>query len=155
MNTSSLSVMDQIGSLQILNFSSDFGADFSALPVYNYNSTVGLLASNLVVISSITTLTNVQAFTDWQTGANSPFTSSQQSNANFIAPAATPFNDGVSNLLKYVCDINPSAPMTGATVANLPVVGTTTISTTKYLTLTYHQRNSLVGVNVNVETSPT
>jgi hypothetical protein len=44
--------------------------------------------------------------------------------------------------------------MNAAARANLPTVGTTTISGSKYMTLTYHQHNALVGVTVNVQTSP-
>jgi len=156
-NTSSLSVMDQIGNLPIYN--ADSADNNSATPLSSnqaieLNSIIYPAQSDYVVVNSITTLTGVQIFSNWQTGANSPFTSTQQSNPNFIAPAATPFNDGVPNLLKYVFDINPSVPMTGAALARLPVEGSATISGTQYLTLTYHQHNALVGVNVNVETSP-
>lgn len=181
MNTSSLSVMDAISNVPVFLPPDDnpfitpaeYAADpnapnnnppgpspddfaFGRVPLVNY--VLGsdadpnpVFASNLIVISSITTLSAPQTFTTWQT-AN--FTTSQQSMPSFIAAAATPFNDGIPTLLKFVCDINPSVPMTGANRVNLPILGTTTISGTQYVTLTYHQRNELVGVNVNVETSP-
>jgi len=166
MNASSLSLMDQISSVTPsdqsaffnalfgLSATNAFGVDyFSEIPLVNYTSPDDPGLQNIIVVTSITTLT-VQTLADWQTGANSPFTSTQQSNPAFIAPAATPFNDGVPNLLKYVCDINPSVPMTGAAIARLPVEGSTTISGSQYMTLTYHQHNALIGVNVNVQTSP-
>jgi hypothetical protein len=161
MNASGLSVMDQIGSLPFYDASSYFtqlfgaaiGGNFGDLPLINYNSTTGLVTQNFVIIYSITPLT-VQAFSDWQTGPTSKFTPQQQTMPAFIAPTATPWNDGVPNLLKYLCNINPSAPMSAADRAKLPTAGKTTISGTKYLTLTYHQNTALEGATVNVQTSP-
>lgn len=150
-NTSSLSVMDQINNLQVFAFNSPF----DSLPLINYttanfNASVSPPIADFVTINSITPLT-VQNFTAWQTAK---FTAPQQAQPTFIAPASIPLNDGVPNLLKYVFDINPSVPMTSAGRGNLPVVGTTTISGTKYLTVTYHQYTKLAGVTVNVQTSP-
>jgi cyclophilin family peptidyl-prolyl cis-trans isomerase len=176
MNTSSLSVMDEISSVPVFLPPNDnpfitpaaYEADtnpggpspddfaFGRIPLLNY--TLGndanpnpVLSTNLVIVSSVTVLTNVQNFTAWQTAK---FTNLQQQTPTFIAATATPFNDGVPNLLKYVFDINPSVPLTVTERANLPALGTTTISGTKYLTLTFHQHNALVGVTVNVQTSP-
>ena len=150
-NTSSLSVMDQINNVQVFAFNSPF----DSLPLLNYttadfNASAQVPNADFITINSITMLT-VQNFTAWQTAK---FTNQQQQAPTFIAATATPFNDGVPNLLKYVFDINPSVPMTSAGRANLPALGTTTISGTKYLTLTFHQHNALVGVTVNVQTSP-
>ncbi len=44
--------------------------------------------------------------------------------------------------------------MTAAVRIKLPTIGKTTISGTQLLTLTYHQHDALLGVTVNVETSP-
>jgi len=163
-DTSSLSVMDQIGSTQGAVQPSDqstffadlinppnagFGANFSSMPLFNYNSSQGLLLSNLILVNSITTLT-VQTLASWQTGPNAKFTSQQQINPNFIAAGATPWNDKVPNLLKYVCDIDPSKPMTAAARANLPTAGTLSGGV---LTLTYHQNSAMIGTTVNVQTS--
>jgi len=63
---------------------------------------------------------------------------------------AMSLGDGVSNLLKYVCDIDPSQPMTATERERLPVVVIT--GTTE--TLTFHEYSLLTGVNVEVETSP-
>jgi hypothetical protein len=68
--------------------------------------------------------------------------------------SATPWNDGISNLLKYVFDIDPSVPMTAADRAALPTPGATTIGETNYLTLTYREYAGLTGVAVDVQTSP-
>jgi len=70
--------------------------------------------------------------------------------------AATPQNDGVPNLLKYLYDINPSAPMSATDRTALPVVDIDTITHpgTEYLTLTYRQYALETGITVNVQTSP-
>jgi cyclophilin family peptidyl-prolyl cis-trans isomerase len=149
-NTSSLSVMDQINNVSVF----DFGAPFDSLPLFNYTTAEFQAGTNptvndFVFVNSITPLT-VQNFPAWQTAK---FTVSQQGMPAFIAPTATPWNDGVSNLLKYLCDINPSVPMTSADRAKLPTVGRVTNNGTNYVTLTYHQNTALVSVTVNVQTS--
>ena len=84
-----------------------------------------------------------QTFTGWETakGISSPAT-------------ATPQNDGVSNLFKYLYDINPSVPMSAADRAALPVTDVTTSGGKSYLTLTYRQNPLVTGITVNVQTSP-
>ena len=70
-------------------------------------------------------------------------TYSQWASLNNYAGAAlaTPKNDGVPNLLKYVYNIQPGQPMTAADRANLPQsnIDTTTTPGTTYVTLTYRQ----------------
>jgi peptidyl-prolyl cis-trans isomerase A (cyclophilin A) len=156
-NTSSLSVMDQIGNLPEYNVdvASNGSGGLETTPLTSnqgvaLNGTIYAALTDYVTVYSITPLT-VQTFADWQT---TKFTMAQQAMPAFIAPAATPLHDGVTNLLKYVCDINPSGPMTAASRAKLPTVGKTTIAGTPYMTLTYHQHNALLGVTVNVQTSP-
>jgi cyclophilin family peptidyl-prolyl cis-trans isomerase len=152
MNTSSLSVMDQIAAVPTFtDGGANDGGALTEIPLFNYNTSNNIVVGNYVTVTSITVLTSVQNFTAWQTAK---FTNLQQQAPTFIAATATPFNDGVPNLLKYVFDINPSVPLTVTARANLPALGTTTISGTKYLTLTFHQHNALVGVTVNVQTSP-
>jgi subtilisin family serine protease/sugar lactone lactonase YvrE len=72
-------------------------------------------------------------------------------------PTATPRNDGVPNLLKYVFNINPNQSMSASDRAGLPVVGTDTTAQpgTQFLTLTYRQNPALTGTttSVKVETS--
>ena len=71
------------------------------------------------------------------------------------SPTATPENDGVPNLLKYLFDINPSSPMTASDHAALPTVeiDTTTNPQTPYLALVYRQYASETGIEVNLQTS--
>jgi hypothetical protein len=69
-------------------------------------------------------------------------------------PTATPEGDGVSNVLKYLYNINPTRPMTVADRAALPVFGTTTTGGNPFLTLTYAQYPSEFGITINVQTSP-
>lgn len=73
---------------------------------------------------------------------------------DFTAPGGTPQNDGISNVLKYLCDINPASAMSATDRAALPVVGLVTVSGTPYLTLTYRQNKSLTGLTISVQTSP-
>jgi hypothetical protein len=70
-------------------------------------------------------------------------------------PQDTPLHDGMSNLLKYLFDINPTQPMSATDRAMLPAIAldATTSPGTPYLTLTYRQ-NSSAGAIVNVQTSP-
>ena len=68
-------------------------------------------------------------------------------------PAATPENDGVPNLLKYLFDINPNEVMSVADRAALPTVGMTTTGGTPCITLTYREYAGMTGVTVNVQTS--
>jgi hypothetical protein len=70
------------------------------------------------------------------------------------SPSATPENDGISNLLKYLYDIDPSKPISGQELAALSAFGISDIGGTTYLTLTYRQYAMLTGVTVNVQTSP-
>jgi len=147
-NTSGLSVMDQISNVPIFAFNSPF----NEIPLLDYtqaefNAGTQPTASDFVMVNSITPLT-VQPLSTWQS------TNFPGQPASVSGPTATPSNDGVPNLLKYLCDINPTAPISAADRAKLPTVGTTTIGTTRYMTLTYHQSNALVGVTVNVQTSP-
>jgi sugar lactone lactonase YvrE len=84
-------------------------------------------------------------FSNWESGFPNPITSD---------PTATPLNDGVTNLLKYVCDINPGVIMSTGDRANLPAEGMVTTGTTTYLTLTYQEFAGLTGTTVNLQTSP-
>jgi cyclophilin family peptidyl-prolyl cis-trans isomerase len=149
-DSASLAIMDKIAGETVYDASSLFGSDFTNLPLINYDSTVGLEVQNFVTINSITRST-VQNLSAWQT-ANFP-----GQPATVSGPAAMPKNDGVPNLLKYLCDINPKVPMSAADHAKLPTGGTTSITasgvTTQYVTLTYHQYALKTGITVSVQTS--
>ena len=68
---------------------------------------------------------------------------------------ATPLNDGVPNLQKFLYDIDPTAPMSQTDRAGLPTVGVDAATSpgTTYLTLTYRQYAYETGVTINVQTS--
>lgn len=74
--------------------------------------------------------------------------------SNISGPAATPRNDGVSNLLKYLCDINPTTTMSTSDRAALPAVGVASNGATNYLTVTYRMNPSASGITILVQTSP-
>jgi hypothetical protein len=69
-------------------------------------------------------------------------------------PSATPENDGVSDLMKYLCDINPTVPLTPAARAALPTLGDATVNGVDYVTLTYRQYQNETGITVTLESSP-
>jgi hypothetical protein len=85
----------------------------------------------------------LMTFSQWETSYNIS-----------SGPTATPENDGVPNLLKYLYDINPTVPMTETDRAALPTLGMTTTFGIANLTLTYRQYASQTGINVQVQTSP-
>jgi lysophospholipase L1-like esterase len=87
------------------------------------------------------------SYADW---SNKYFASNPANGAE----TAMPMNDGVSNLLKYLFDINPAAPMSASDLAALPSMGMTTLSGSSYLTLSYRQNPSETGLTVNVQISP-
>ncbi len=64
-----------------------------------------------------------------------------------------PQGDGVPNLLKYVFNINPSAPMSARDRAGLPTVGSISSGGNTVLTLTYRQYALQTGTAVTVQTS--
>jgi hypothetical protein len=68
---------------------------------------------------------------------------------------ATPENDGVPNLLKYLYDINPTTTMSATDRAALPVLGIEPTATpdTSYLTVTYRQNALATGITVNLQAS--
>jgi hypothetical protein len=77
----------------------------------------------------------------------------QYPNLTDLQPGDSPQKDGVANTLKYLFDIDPSQPMTQADRAALPVLGTTVINGTTYLTLSYREYALETGITVNVQTS--
>ena len=79
------------------------------------------------------------------------FNSTQLGSPTVSGSTAMPQGDGVINLLKYLCNIDPSRPMTAADRAALPVQGTTADG--KYMTLTYRQYVNTTGVTVTLQGS--
>jgi uncharacterized repeat protein (TIGR03803 family) len=88
------------------------------------------------------TYTLTQTFGQWMTAMS-------------VTGSATdsPRNDGVPNLLKYLCDIDPTSSISAADRAALPTIGMTTSGGTDYVTLTYRQAAAASGVNVILQTS--
>jgi len=152
-NASSLAVMDAIAAVETF----DFGGDFANLPLQNYttadynayiagtDTTIPL--ADFVYVTSITTLTTVN-YVAWQAA----FATDPNAAADSL-PAATPQGDSTPNLLKYFCGVTADASMSATDWAKLPTVGSTTVSGTTYLTLTYHQRPNVVGVFATLQTS--
>jgi len=82
----------------------------------------------------------------------SPLTYNQWATNNGVGEtSATPQNDGVSNLQKFVADINPTVPMTAADRAALPTIGTAGGGT--QLTLTYRVNKLATGITITPQTS--
>ena len=115
------------------------------------SSYAGYSGSETFTVTAGSTLT----FTQWESQPGF-FTAAQVANTAISGPTATPENDGVPNLLKYVYDINPAQAMTQASYAAMPQtdIDTTTTPGTTYLTLTYRQYAKLTGVTIQVQTSP-
>jgi hypothetical protein len=93
---------------------------------------------------------------DFSAWAGQPgyFTTQELNTPSISGPSATPENDGVPNLLKYLFDINPTIPMAATDYAALPVVGAASNGGTSYITLTYRQLTGQPGVTVAVQISP-
>jgi len=106
----------------------------------------GILSS---ATSSAATLTVQLGYTVWETN----YFGSQSGNTSISGPSAIPQNDGIPNVIKYLCDINPAMPMTTASRAALPTIGVVTISGTQYGTLTYRQNQATPGLTFSVQTS--
>ena len=79
------------------------------------------------------------------------FNATQMGSPATSGPTAMPQGDGVVNLLKYLCDIDPSRPMSAADWAALPKQGTTADG--ENMTLTYRQYINATGVTVTLQSS--
>jgi hypothetical protein len=81
------------------------------------------------------------------------FTSQELANPSVSGVTVDPEGNGVPNLLKYLYDINPAAPMSPGDFSALPEVNFLTNNGVDYLTLTYRQYASAIGLTVNLQTS--
>lgn len=81
--------------------------------------------------------------------------SAWQSNYSITNLTATPLNDGVPNLFKYLYDINPTRAMSATDRSALPAVSidSTTTPGTKCLALTFRQYALKTGITVELQTS--
>jgi hypothetical protein len=66
---------------------------------------------------------------------------------------ATPMNDGVPNLMKYLAHIDPTVPLSPSDRAALPTVGIDATTGIAYLALTYRQSAGATGVTMTLQTS--
>lgn len=89
-------------------------------------------------------------FADWSALHFSP---DQLADPTISGPAAIPQKDGVSNLLKYFCDVDPSGPMSATDRAALPTVGSVTDETGTYLTLTFRVNHSMGEIMFSTQVS--
>jgi len=80
------------------------------------------------------------------------FTQWQNSNGLTGSASDTPLHDGVPNLLKYFCDIDPTHAI-GTSVTQLPVGGMQETNQVPMMTLTYHQFEGATGLTIHVQTS--
>jgi hypothetical protein len=118
-----------------------------------FSGTGGALQLTNIQIPNLALGTPIPSFSQWEAQPGY-FSSTQLTNPAISGPTATPENDGVPNLMKYLYNINPTLPMTNGDRASLPVVGTTTIGGNPYLTLTYGQNSLETGITINVQCSP-
>jgi len=90
------------------------------------------------------------SFTQWE---NNYFTSTQMGNSAISGGTATPQNDKVSNLLKYLNGSDPSRPMAATDRAALPTVSMTATNGNPCFVMNYRQNPLASGITVNVQTS--
>ncbi|MEO5712844.1 MAG: immunoglobulin domain-containing protein [Luteolibacter sp.] len=114
----------------------------------NYSVTVTNPAGT--VTSDPAWLTVQTSYNQW---AGIHFTPQQLELPEVSGMTATPQNDGVPNLLKYLFNINPAVPMTSADQAVLPSASMETFNGNAYLDLTYHRNAAATGVTVNLQAS--
>jgi hypothetical protein len=110
-------------------------------------TTLATSANYQLGVSQAATVTIVvpQLYSQWA----APLSPSDQD------PAATPQNDGVPNLLKYLFDIGAGQPMSVSDYQAMPAAGfdTSSVPGTSYVTLTYRENAGMSGVQVMVQTS--
>jgi len=114
--------------------------DGSGSFLVNYSGT------NLTISAFVPTPRSPLTFSQWE---------AKYPNLTDPLPNDIPEHDGITTLLKYLSNINPSQAMSATDKAALPTVGidTTTIPGIPYLSLTYRQYASETGITINVQTS--
>jgi hypothetical protein len=88
------------------------------------------------------------SFSEWQ---STYFNAQELGEPTVSGASATPENDGVPNLLKYLYAINPTFPMSAADRAALPSVEATDDGS--FLTLTYRENPTVTGITINAQAS--
>ena len=109
------------------------------------------LATGVAVTAGATTanvnITLTVSFASW---AATHFTLAELADPSISGPAADPDHDGIPNLLEYAFNLNPKA----ADRSGLPVLGTTTVSGSQYLTLSYTQQTLTGDLTYAIQSSP-
>ncbi|PAW79238.1 MAG: hypothetical protein B9S32_04600 [Verrucomicrobia bacterium Tous-C9LFEB] len=72
---------------------------------------------------------------------------------DWSGPAAQPHNDGVANVMKYLCHIDPSAALGDADKGALPVMNVIEQDSKEYLTLQHRQNPAASDLNIEVQVS--
>lgn len=124
---------------------------FSATTVggpFTVTATLGPLTATaaVTVVNAPDPGTPTAPFAAWQSRY---FTPAELANPAVSGPDATPAGDGITNRLKYALGLDPKRDGT----AGLPKVGTTTVGSQAYLTLTYTCALAASDVTVTVEAS--
>ena len=120
----------------------------SALANPSQSPTTLTMPSGATAITA--TFSPILSYTGW---ADRHFTAPQQADPTVSGPTATPQNDGVVNLLKYLCDIDPTVPMTEASWDALPLGGMLPLNNPTYLTLTYREDPAATDLTVVAQSS--
>ena len=102
------------------------------------------------VCSSTATLIVQTNYTQWASQYLNTIQLSSQLSGGL---SATPKNDGIPNLFKYLFDINPASLMSMSDKAALPLVNKITQSGSTYLTLTFRKNPNITGITLNLQTS--
>jgi len=88
------------------------------------------------------------SFSTWQ---STYFSAEELGEPTVSGATATPLNDGVPNLLKYLYDINPIFPMSAVDRAALPSISMT--GNGSFLTLTYRESPTVTGITITAQSS--
>ena len=115
-------------------------------PIGAFNVTITYVSNGQPGTPQNISIDLAQPFATWAAGYSLPVNGTPPG-----GPATPP--DGVPNLLKYLCDINPSQPLTPADRAMLPTPGIVTSGGSDYLTLSYCQYAGMTGLTVTLQTS--
>jgi hypothetical protein len=100
---------------------------------------------------NVTDGANTNVYADWISAAYPGVT-----NPAIVGTQADPDRDGVSNLTEHAIGLNPAATDAGTWTsgnAGLPVVSTTIVSGTDYLSLQVRRPIGRIGINYSAETS--
>ncbi len=88
------------------------------------------------------------SFSTWQ---STYFSAQELGEPTVSGASATPLNDGVPNLLKYLYDINPNFLLSASDRAALPSISMT--GNGSFLTLTYRESPTVTGITITAQSS--